>query len=101
MTVPAGALNDAKRSEIVKRVTRVLADADDQPERLYSLPLASFVLLNEVPEGNWGSVGQIFRFPEIASFILTGTPGALSERDVREAFGLDGSDVGEPAPVVA
>jgi phenylpyruvate tautomerase PptA (4-oxalocrotonate tautomerase family) len=88
VTVPAGGLNDAKRAEIVKRVTRVLADADAQPERLYDVPLASFVLLNEVPEGNWGSVGQIFRFSEIASYILTGSPGELDERQVNEAFGL-------------
>ena len=58
------------------------------PARLFSAPVASFVLLNEVPEGNWGSVGQIFRFPDIASFILTGAPGQMDEGAAREAFGL-------------
>ncbi|MGH2685205.1 MAG: tautomerase family protein [Actinomycetota bacterium] len=101
VSVPAGALNDAKRAEIVKRVTGVLAEADDQPDRLYSVPLASFVLLNEVPEGNWGSVGSVFRFPEIASYILTGSPGAMDERRVNEAFGLSDAAPPQPASVTS
>lgn len=74
VTVPADSLDDTKRAEIVRRVTDVLADADDKPERMFGLPLASFVLLNEVSEGNWGSIGRIFRFPEVEAFIAAGAP---------------------------
>lgn len=83
VSVPAASLTDAKREDIVARVTRVLADADDEPERLYS-SISSFVLINEVPEGNWGGIGRVFRFNEIASFVMTGAPDALNEADVRK-----------------
>jgi phenylpyruvate tautomerase PptA (4-oxalocrotonate tautomerase family) len=69
VTVPAASLDDEKRAEIVRRVTQVLAEVDEDPGRMFGLPIASFVLLNEIPEGNWGSLGQVFRFPEIEAFI--------------------------------
>src|SRR5437867_13335181 len=47
VTVPAASLTDEKRESIVSRVTRVLADADDDRERFYS-SVASFVLLTEI-----------------------------------------------------
>jgi phenylpyruvate tautomerase PptA (4-oxalocrotonate tautomerase family) len=81
VTVPAASLTDAKREEIVRRVTRVLADADDDPDRFYNSP-SSFVLLTEIPDGDWGGIGRIVRFSEIASFVLTGAPDAMSEADL-------------------
>ena len=98
VTVPAGSLTDEKRAEIVRRVTQVLSDADHDPGRLFALPISSFVLLNEVPEGNWGAVGQVVGFSDIASFILTGTPGQMDEDAVRKAFALEGEAAEEPAP---
>jgi phenylpyruvate tautomerase PptA (4-oxalocrotonate tautomerase family) len=82
VSVPAASLTDEKREEIVRRVTRVLADADDDPERFYTTP-SSFVLLNEVPDGNWGGIGRIVRFNEIASFVTTGSIDELNDADAR------------------
>jgi phenylpyruvate tautomerase PptA (4-oxalocrotonate tautomerase family) len=82
VSVPAASLTDDKREEIVRRVTRVLADADDDPDRLYNTP-SSFVLLTEIPEGNWGGIGRVVRFSEIAGFVLTGAPEAMSEADLK------------------
>jgi phenylpyruvate tautomerase PptA (4-oxalocrotonate tautomerase family) len=97
VSVPAAALNEEKKAEIARRVTQVLADADEQPDRLFGLPLASFVLINEVPEGNWGSLGQLFSFTDIASFILKGAPGQMDDDEVRETLGLASSRNEEPA----
>jgi phenylpyruvate tautomerase PptA (4-oxalocrotonate tautomerase family) len=98
VSVPAPALTDEKRAEIAKRVTQVLADADGQPDRFYGVPLASFVLINEVPDGNWGSMGQLFTFTDVASFILKGAPGQMDDDEVRETLALDGSRNEERAP---
>ena len=83
VTVPAASLNDQKRQDIVARVTRVLAEADDDSDRFYS-SVACFVLLTEIPEGNWGGVGRVVRFNEIANFVMTGMPSEMSNTDVEQ-----------------
>ncbi len=83
VTMPAPALTDQKREDVIARVTRVLADADDDPERFYN-SAAAFVLLNAVPDGDWGGVGQVVRFNQIANFVMTGSLEALSEADVKQ-----------------
>lgn len=83
VSVPAASLTDDKREQIVRRVTRVLADADDEPERLYT-SVSSMVLLTEIPEGNWGGIGRIVRFNDIASFVMSGSLGGMSEAEARQ-----------------
>jgi phenylpyruvate tautomerase PptA (4-oxalocrotonate tautomerase family) len=68
VSVLAGAMDDAKRTDIVERVTRVLAEADDDPERLYRESVA-WVQIIEVREGNWGSAGRVVRFEDFAKFV--------------------------------
>ncbi|RFS86768.1 4-oxalocrotonate tautomerase [Actinomadura spongiicola] len=69
--VPAGSMNDDKRRDIVKRVTQVLADADTDPDR-FNGPTAAWVHINEVPEGNWGSGGEIVRIEDIVALVTKG-----------------------------
>ncbi|GAA2213373.1 hypothetical protein GCM10009850_088350 [Nonomuraea monospora] len=69
--VPAGSMTDDKRHDIVRRVTRVLADADSDPGR-FAQPTAAWVHINEIPEGNWGAGGEIVRIEDIAAFVLSG-----------------------------
>ena len=90
ISVPAASLTDAKREEIVRRVTRVLAEADDEPERLYTT-ISAFVLLTEIPEGNWGGIGRVVRFNEIASFVMTGATAGLNEEEARELVTAGGT----------
>ena len=54
------------------------------------------MLINEIPEGNWGSAGMIFRFPDIASYILKGVPRQIDEQDVGEEFALEGAGNEQP-----
>jgi phenylpyruvate tautomerase PptA (4-oxalocrotonate tautomerase family) len=69
--VPAGSLDDAKRQDMIERVTRVLADTEDDPERLRREPVA-WIHIDEIPEGNWGALGRVVRFADIASFVVQG-----------------------------
>ncbi|WP_280275718.1 tautomerase family protein [Nocardia wallacei] len=70
--VPAGSMNDDKRADIVRRVTKVLADADDDPAR-FAEAATAWVHINEVPEGNWGARGEIVRIEDIMS-LVAGAP---------------------------
>jgi phenylpyruvate tautomerase PptA (4-oxalocrotonate tautomerase family) len=54
VSVPGAHNTDAIRAEIVARVTRVLAELDDDPQRLYREPHA-WVQIIEVPEAIWES----------------------------------------------
>ncbi|TYB49010.1 tautomerase family protein [Actinomadura chibensis] len=69
--VPAGSMDDDKRLEIVRRVTKVLADADDDPGR-FAEATSAWVHINEVPEGNWGARGEIVRFEDIVEHVING-----------------------------
>ena len=80
VSVPAASLTDEKRTDIVARVTRVLSSVDDDPDRFNTGP-AVFVLLTEIPEGNWGSAGAVFRFEDIASYVLNGTIAPLTAEE--------------------
>jgi phenylpyruvate tautomerase PptA (4-oxalocrotonate tautomerase family) len=68
VSVPADAMDDAKRTDIVERVTRVLAEADDDPERIYRESVA-WVQIIEIREGNWGSAGRVVRFEDVVKFV--------------------------------
>lgn len=69
VAVPAGSLDDAKRLDMVERVTRVLAEADDDPARFHRDPVA-WVHINEIPEGNWGAMGRVVRFADIVALVV-------------------------------
>lgn len=73
VSVPAGSLNDAKRADMVQRVTRVLAGAEEDSERLFRQPHA-WVHIHEVPEGNWGAFGRQVGLADIVSLVAAGTP---------------------------
>jgi phenylpyruvate tautomerase PptA (4-oxalocrotonate tautomerase family) len=71
VSVPAGSLDDAKRADMIDRVTRVLASAEEDAGRLYREP-AAWVHIHEVPEGNWGAVGRAVGLRDIVSYVSTG-----------------------------
>jgi phenylpyruvate tautomerase PptA (4-oxalocrotonate tautomerase family) len=61
-TVPAGALSDRRKTGLVEEFSKLIRDAagltDEDGVRVW-------VLIHEVPEGNWGAAGQIVRFEEL------------------------------------
>jgi phenylpyruvate tautomerase PptA (4-oxalocrotonate tautomerase family) len=64
VTVTAGGLSDAKRAHVIERVTRVLAEVDDRPRRMYESPDA-WVHLVEVPDGSWGALGRVMGHTDV------------------------------------
>jgi phenylpyruvate tautomerase PptA (4-oxalocrotonate tautomerase family) len=62
VTVPQGALSDRRKQEFVTVATEAvseksgLSDAD---------ALRIWVVINEVPDGNWGAGGQVIRFEQL------------------------------------
>jgi phenylpyruvate tautomerase PptA (4-oxalocrotonate tautomerase family) len=61
-TVPQGALSDRRKQEFVEAATRIVREAAVIPEEEV---LRVWVLINEVPEGNWGAAGGIVRFENL------------------------------------
>ena len=61
-TVPEGALSDRRKQELVSEATKAISNAaglgDEDGLRV-------FVLVNEVPEGNWGAAGNVISFEQL------------------------------------
>ena len=74
-TVPAGALSDRRKTGLVEEFSKLIRDAagltDEDGVRVW-------VLIHEVPEGNWGAAGQIVRFEQLRA-------AAKAEREKAEA----------------
>ncbi|MEA2390364.1 MAG: hypothetical protein QOK31_473 [Solirubrobacteraceae bacterium] len=62
VTVPKGALSDRRRAGLVEEATRLVRDAaglgDEDAMRVW-------VIVHEIPDGNWGAAGQIVRFQQL------------------------------------
>jgi phenylpyruvate tautomerase PptA (4-oxalocrotonate tautomerase family) len=62
VTLPAGALSERRKAELVSNATRAVLDASGLTD---ADSLRVWVLIHEVPEGNWGAAGQIVRFEQL------------------------------------
>ena len=62
ITVPAGALSERRKAGIVEDATKIVLDSAgwgaDAGVRVW-------VLIHEVPDGNWGAAGQVVRFEQL------------------------------------
>jgi YHS domain-containing protein/phenylpyruvate tautomerase PptA (4-oxalocrotonate tautomerase family) len=89
VTVPGGHLNDAMRAEVVRRITRVLAEIEDDPQRL-SREAHAWVHIVELPDGTIGAFGQVVRTADIIDLIVQGrTPEATTPTAVPAATAID------------
>jgi phenylpyruvate tautomerase PptA (4-oxalocrotonate tautomerase family) len=61
--LPAGVLDGASRASYVKAMHAAFAATLDSSEKRQ---LATSVILHEVPEGQWGANGMIWRLPDFA-----------------------------------
>jgi phenylpyruvate tautomerase PptA (4-oxalocrotonate tautomerase family) len=62
VTVPQGALSDRRKQELVSEATSTLLAAAGMHE---SESLRVWVLIHEVPEGNWGAAGNVIHFEQL------------------------------------
>ena len=60
--MPAGALSDRRKSGLVEEFSKLVRDAAGLTEED---GVRVWVLIHEVPEGNWGAAGQIVRFEQL------------------------------------
>jgi len=75
VTVPAGALNDRRKSGLVEEVTQaVLAAAGLEAGEA----LRVWVLVNEQPDGTWGAGGQIIRYADLVALANPADAGSAS-----------------------
>lgn len=77
VTVPGGHLTDGMRAEMVARLTRVIAEVDDDPRRIYEEPTA-WVHVIELPSGNIGAFGQVVSTADITRMVVTGEKPATA-----------------------
>ena len=75
VTVPDGALSDRRKAGLVEEVTGDVLEATGWGDEA---ALRVWVLIREVPDGNWGAGKQIIRFEQLRD-------AAKAEREKAEA----------------
>jgi 4-oxalocrotonate tautomerase family enzyme len=64
VTVPEGSLSDARKQLMVEKVTAATLEAEGLPDNERTRML-TWVIINEVKEGNWGAGGGVVRLADI------------------------------------
>ncbi len=62
ISVPEGALSDRRKQELVSEATRVISEAAGLTDQD---GLRVWVIIRDVPEGNWGAAGNIVHFEQL------------------------------------
>jgi phenylpyruvate tautomerase PptA (4-oxalocrotonate tautomerase family) len=62
ITIPSGALSERRKAGIVEDATKLLLDATGWGAEV---GVRVWVLIHEVPDGNWGAAGQVVRFEQL------------------------------------
>jgi len=65
LTIPQGALSERRKQELVSEATRVVSEAAGLGR---SDGLRVWVVINEVPDGNWGAGGAIVEFEQLRGY---------------------------------
>ena len=80
VTVPEGALDDERKAGLVADVTRTVLEREGSPVDVANASRV-WVFINEVPDGNWGGAGRIFRFKDIARMVGGDGEAVLKEAE--------------------
>jgi phenylpyruvate tautomerase PptA (4-oxalocrotonate tautomerase family) len=75
VTVPQGALTPEKKNEIAGDMTRLVLEAEGAGDD-EAAPMRVWVLVHEVPDGNWGGAGRTWTLREIAQLVGAGAERA-------------------------
>jgi phenylpyruvate tautomerase PptA (4-oxalocrotonate tautomerase family) len=71
ITIPSGALSDRRKAGIVEEASKLVLDASGWGAEA---GVRVWVLIHEVPDGNWGAAGQVVRFEQLRE-------AAMAERE--------------------
>lgn len=94
VSVPGGHLTEHKSAEIVKRISRVIRDADAERDGARGEPDV-WVQVIGVAEGNWGVGGRVLRTPELIEMVVNA--GRAATAPSLPAGRSDAAAPGEPA----
>jgi phenylpyruvate tautomerase PptA (4-oxalocrotonate tautomerase family) len=68
LTVPQGALTAEKKNEIVGEITKLILDAEGASAD-DAASMRVWVLVHDVPDGNWGGAGRTWTLREIGQLV--------------------------------
>jgi phenylpyruvate tautomerase PptA (4-oxalocrotonate tautomerase family) len=74
VTLAAGALDDQRKAGLVAEATQAVLEAEGAADE----PINSMRVwchIHELPDGNWGAVGRIWRLRDIAELVGVDFPG--------------------------
>ena len=74
VTVPDGALSDRRKAGLIEEATEIVLEEAGIEGREFTDKVRVWVHLNEVPDGNWGSAGAVFRYRDIVAAVNGGVP---------------------------
>lgn len=80
ISVPQGALSDRRKAGLVDQATNDVLEATGWGDEA---ALRVWVLINEVPEGNWGAGKQIIRFEQLKEAAKAEREGSSGEAAVK------------------
>src|SRR3954454_19816337 len=72
LTVPQGGLNADKKNEIVGDITSMILAAEGTAADDAAAKLRVWVLVHDVPDGNWGGAGRTWTLREIGQLVGAG-----------------------------
>jgi 4-oxalocrotonate tautomerase family enzyme len=75
VTVPEGSLSPQRKQLMVEKITDATLEAEGLPNNEKTRML-TWVIINEVADGNWGAGGGIVRLADIAQAFGVGPGGA-------------------------
>ena len=72
LTVPQGALTPEKKNEIVGEITQMILAAEAASADDAAASMRVWVLVHDVPDGNWGGAGRTWTLREIGQLVGAG-----------------------------
>lgn len=89
ITVPAGTLTPEKKQRMIELVTDAVVEAEGFTgnERVREI---TWVLIDEVPEGNWGAAGDTVTVKKLGKYVT-------GDKSITETFASERAAAGTPA----
>lgn len=85
--MPEGQFDDDRRAAMVAAVTEAVLDAEQGAHARD--PFRVWVMMHEIPDGDWGAVGRVYRLRDIAGHVLDDADAGAAYASARLAARRD------------